>query len=248
MSPNDKATPSGDLPRKSRRRWLQMSLRTLLILVTLLSVWLGVVVHRGERQRRAVAAIKQIGSVIYENDTVDALLNVNQSASYWWLRWLPRDYFDNVYNVDLSESKVTDSSMVHLKVLTRVEVLNLSGATGVTDAGLAHIQDLSRLNWLILTDTPITDAGLVHIQGLTWLDSLYLDGTQVTDAGLRQLQRLTSLQGLYLSDTQVTDAGLDQLQGLTSLRELNLSGTQVTAAGVAKLQGVLPLPNCMISR
>ena len=61
MSANDKATPSGDLARKPRRRWLQISLRTLLILVTLLSIGLGWVVNRGERQRRAVAALEEMG-------------------------------------------------------------------------------------------------------------------------------------------------------------------------------------------
>ena len=62
MSANDQVTPSGDLLRKPRRRWqVQVSLRTLLILVTLLSIGLGRFVHRGERQRRAVAALKEVG-------------------------------------------------------------------------------------------------------------------------------------------------------------------------------------------
>ena len=64
MSANE-ATPSGDLPRKPRRRWLQLSLRTVLILVTLLSIGLGWFVHRGERQRLTVAALKKMGARIY---------------------------------------------------------------------------------------------------------------------------------------------------------------------------------------
>ena len=43
---------SNGLPRKPRRRWFRFSLRTLLILVTLLSIGLGLFVYRGERQRR----------------------------------------------------------------------------------------------------------------------------------------------------------------------------------------------------
>ena len=65
MSANDKSQPSDDAPRKPRRRWLQVSLRTLLILVTLLSIGLGTFVHRGERQRRAVAAAKEVGGMLF---------------------------------------------------------------------------------------------------------------------------------------------------------------------------------------
>ena len=43
-----------EIARKPRRRWWQVSLRTLLVLVTLLSIGLGWFVHRGERQRSAV--------------------------------------------------------------------------------------------------------------------------------------------------------------------------------------------------
>src|SRR5688500_818246 len=41
LSANDQATPSSDVPRKPRRCWPRFSLRTLLILVTLLSIGLG---------------------------------------------------------------------------------------------------------------------------------------------------------------------------------------------------------------
>ena len=48
------------------------------------------------------------------------------------------------------------------------------------------------------------------------------------------------------SNTQVTDAGLEHLRGLTELQEVGLSNTQVTDAGVAELQKTLP--NCKIER
>ena len=40
-----------------------------------------------------------------------------------------------------------------------------------------------------LSDTQITDAGLVHLQGLTKLASLSLPFIQVTDAGIAELQK-----------------------------------------------------------
>lgn len=45
--------------------------------------------------------------------------------------------------------------------------LNLN--TKVTDAGLAHLKRLTKLETLYLHRTKVTDAGLVHLKGLTKL-------------------------------------------------------------------------------
>ena len=239
MSANDQATPSADVPRKPRRRWLQLSLRTLLILVTLLCVALGWIVHRGERQRRAVAGLEELGAAI-EYEASDS----PRAERFFGLsRWLPRDYFDDVAGVDSLGSSVTDAGLSHIQGLTRLKRLSVNG-TQVTDAGLTHIRGLTRLEGLSLGGTQVTDAGLAHLQGLTQLKVLFLDGTQVTDAGLLHVRDLTRLGWLYLDSTQVTDAGLVHVRGLTRLEQLYLNNTQVTDAGVAKLQRALP--NCRI--
>ena len=48
-----------------RRRWLQFSLSSIFLLVTVLGVWLGIVVNQAREQREAVAAIKAAGGVVY---------------------------------------------------------------------------------------------------------------------------------------------------------------------------------------
>ncbi len=53
-------TPNAAQP-KSRRRWYQYSLRTLLAVVAALSVWFAIVAKRVEDQKRAVAAIEAVG-------------------------------------------------------------------------------------------------------------------------------------------------------------------------------------------
>jgi len=60
--------------------------------------------------------------------------------------------------------------------------------------------------------TQVTDAGLVHLKEMTKLEELWLIGTQVTDAGLVHLKGLTQLKRLRLDDTPVTDAGVAELQ------------------------------------
>lgn len=140
---------------------------------------------------------------------------------------------------DLSNTKITDAGLEHLKGLTSLQTLYLTN-TQVTDAGLVHLKGLTSLQGLNLYGTRVTDAGLVHLKGMTRLKTLNLDLTQVTDAGLVHLKGMTSLKTLSLYLPQVTDAGLVHLKGLTKLQVLNLSRTQVTNAGLVHLKG---LPN-----
>jgi hypothetical protein len=44
-------------PAPPRRRWFRISLRTLLLLVTVLCIWLGVKVNLARRQKEAIAAL-----------------------------------------------------------------------------------------------------------------------------------------------------------------------------------------------
>ncbi len=49
------------------------------------------------------------------------------------------------------------------------EVVGVDLNTKVTDAGLAHLKRLTKLETLYLHRTKVTDAGLVHLKGLTKL-------------------------------------------------------------------------------
>src|SRR5262245_5951800 len=66
--------------------------------------------------------------------------------------------FDNVARVDLDGTRVADAGMAHLKELTSLEFIGLDG-TRVTDAGLAHLKGLTNLRWIALCGTQISDAG-----------------------------------------------------------------------------------------
>lgn len=208
---------------KLKRRWTQLSLRTVLVLVTLLCIALSLWVVPAERQRETVAAIEKLGG---DPGYVGPLTSDSFPAPFLrrWLpavyRWLPPVYLDEIEYVDFDD-------------------------TQVADAGLAHLQGLTGLRWLSFNNTKVTDAGLARLQGLTGLQGLHLQGTEITDAGLVYLHALAGLQELVLDDTKVTDAGLIHLQGLTDLQCLFLDGTQVTDAELAHLRKALP--NCRIT-
>jgi len=58
----------------------------------------------------------------------------------------------------------------------------------VTNAGLAHLEGLTKLTWLEPSGHGVTDAGLAHLAGLTNLGTLNLRRTGVTDAGVAALE------------------------------------------------------------
>ena len=110
----------------------------------------------------------------------------------------------------------------------------------ISDAGLAKIKGLTRLENLQLGKSRVGDTGLAIIAGFTELKTLDLQSTRITDAGMVHLKPLLKLQWLCLSETKVTDAGLAQLKGLTQLCDLYLSDGPVTAAGLKSLCDALP--------
>jgi hypothetical protein len=157
---------------KPKRRWLQFSLGTAFLVVTALCVGLSLWVVPAQRQRRAVKAIEALGGTV---DYVPFLALVQGSGVSdprasetfpitFLRRWLPPDYFDDVLTVLLTNTRLTDAGLVHLRGLTSLQTL-----------GLGNTQN--------------TDAGLAHLQGRTGLQNLSLGGSQVTDAGLAQLRK-----------------------------------------------------------
>src|SRR5690348_10676926 len=81
---------------KTSRRWLQFSLRSLLVSLTAFSVWLGIQVDHAKQQREIVLAIRSAGGMVsYEYETGE-----NQPAfSQRLRRWFGEDLFYNVVSV-----------------------------------------------------------------------------------------------------------------------------------------------------
>jgi len=127
-------------------------------------------------------------------------------------------------------SAITDAGLAHIAGLTKMETL-LLGRTGITDAGLAKLRGMTELGLLTLDRTKITDVGMAHLAGMVKLYSLALDGTRITDAGLKYLRKMDCLRTLHLSATNISDAGLAQLRDLP-IDWLLLDGTAITDAGL----------------
>ena len=80
------------------------------------------------------------------------------------------------------------------------------------DPDLAIIAQYGSIQKLWLTNTGITDAGLVHLQSMPNLRVLGLARTGVTDAGLPALGNIRSLREVYLYPNRVSDNTVDALK------------------------------------
>ena len=240
---------------KPKRRWFQLRLRTMLVLVTLASGvfgWVGWELEQRRGEKVAIAWLEKLGGKVFFETRIDSGFKTN-----WWKKTKDTLFGENVTHISLNEAQVSDLSplagLSNLEwlYLGETEVSDLSPLAGlkklnaidlesteVTD--LSPLAGLSNLKWLALNNTPVSD--LSPLAGLKDLESLVVYETKVSD--LTPLAGMKNLEEIWLNDTQVSDLSL--LAGLENLRRLSIEGTNVTEEQIEQLQ--LALPNCKISR
>src|SRR5690349_16940796 len=138
-----------DTALQPRRWWrrlpVRLSVQTLMILTLILGGGLGWVVHNAHVQRDAVAAIERTGGrVRYDWEVLpNGGLNANGKPSWpkWVVERLGVDYFGHVVEVVLGK-KATDTDMAAVAQFDRLRIFN-DGKSGVTDAGLAALRELT---------------------------------------------------------------------------------------------------------
>jgi Leucine-rich repeat (LRR) protein/tetratricopeptide (TPR) repeat protein len=140
-----------------------------------------------------------------------------------------------------NDSAINDDGMTHLQGLSNLEDLDLSN-TRIGDAGLARIRGLRNLRELNLGHTKITDVGMIHIEGFDNLEKLDLGTTKISNEGLTHLRNLTKLEDLDLNCIEeITDDGLVHLKGMTRLKNLGLIGYKLDGSGLVHLKGMTRL-------
>jgi hypothetical protein len=175
------------------RRLLRFSVRGLIVLVLVVGAALGWIVRDAHVQRDAVLAILAAGGAVryeWEFSGGKIILGGKPWAPRWLVDRLGVDYFGHVTAVDANHmsTEASDAAIAQVGRLTRVQYLNIHDSP-VSDSGLVHLKGLKNLSVLRLYCTLVSDAGLVHLKGLTNLSFLQLEGTQVTDVGVKELSR-----------------------------------------------------------
>lgn len=238
---------------KPKRRWFQYSLRTLFLLVTIFAIWLGFTVHRVNRQRDAVAAIREMGGWIrYDFQISSGKFDPKAQSSIpnWLLRFVGYDFFHDVVEVNLvynddGPQRLNNPNVIYVPLkclggLPRLKALFLYDAQA-TDQGLAHVGRLKHLEKLYMWDaSEVSDIGVQHLRNLSHLKDLHINNSNITDEALRIFGGLTRLETLSLQGNCFTDRGLKSLRRLTRLRQLciGLGDTRITDEGLLHLHGL----------
>jgi hypothetical protein len=150
-------------------------------------------------------------------------------------------------NVCLQGPHLTDAGLAHLTGLDRLECLSLV-ACPVTDVGLRHLRGMPRLTVLVLAETQVVGTGLEYLGRHSALTDLDLTHSRANDAGMQAVAALPRLETLKLAETAVSDAGLPWIARLSQLEELDLSDTAVSDAGLAHLGGLSRLKHLDLHR
>lgn len=143
------------------------------------------------------------------------------------------------------KTRITDAGLARLKRLKKLEMLNLMG-NSVTNDGLKHLASMPQLRDLDLSRLAITDAGLQHLSQVNQLQRLVLlfsegfAGPIVTDAGVKSLTSLKQLTELNLIDARITDNAVDHLASIPKLSFLTLTGSKMSPEAVDRLRRAKP--------
>ena len=168
----------------------QYSLRTLLVVVTIVAVVCSFCVMIRKAIRYHQQAIRYNQAVA----AIEGFRNIEYGPVIYWS--------GEGVSIDLAYSHVRDVDLDYLNEFSQLRWLSLF-STNVTDAGLVHA-----MRW---TNLEALNLGRSNVTGLKRLQELNLEGTQVTDIGLEQLKGLTHLQKLHIERTRVTNEGAKKL-------------------------------------
>ncbi len=242
-------------PSKRPRRWFSISLRTLLLLVTVFALWLGWHARRAHQQRDAVARIQELGgAVAYDYEYSDDQGWIPDAAPPRpdWLRNIAGlDFFATVVSVALwipSGDRCSDDDLHCLRSLPQLRWLMIEGSTLVTDDGLEHVGVLAELANLSLTDLPnVSDRGLAHLNNANKLESLIVERCNVTAAMLEDLSDCP-LSAITLSRCPIQDNHLAHLLSFPQLEILGLQDTPITGASLRHVGKLRHLRELDLSR
>ncbi len=221
------------LPTKVSVR--RISLRTLLIFVTLFCIVLGRITVTANQQREAKEELQRLGvSVMYEHEW--QYPGKSRSLASRLLEPLAR-YID--------PNLVLPITVVRTRYL---EAPSLKGGAEYTSSDvITPISKLPHLHELSLTHTNVTNSDISQLTHLSDLGSLDLHMTKMHEGPKHGLEQLR-LKSLFLNRTRIDDESIVALRAMKTLEHLDLTRTKVTDSGLKHLDSLPNLKKLVLRR
>lgn len=251
------------------RRMLRFRRRTLLLAVAVVvfGLIIGRELHRGMRQKQALADVRHRGGIVNLHSSNMGIFQQNWAPGINGImvgirrlshRLLRSENSEDVRLVSWNLRSQEDLDLLHM--FPELRELTLSGAK-VTDAAVERLIGLRKLNTLSLIDAAITEKGVSSIAQLPCLYHLSFQNCAITEQGLKAI---TQLSGLHLLSFQncsgvtvdliqairetnpalsirvVPGVHIPSLQEMPNQKSLTLSGEFATDATLAAMLGDAP--------
>lgn len=238
----------------ARRRFFQISIRTLLILTTAVAIALAYwtrVQQSVRDQKVAAARIVALGGKTKTRET--------RRVWPWVHKLVGEEFFRDVVDINLNGTLATDADLELIGKLRSMKLLSVEGAaqrhcglepllphnpkhlpSQISSAGIRRLGPQPNLEIARLARTPITDEAMEMIALWPQLELLDLSQTNVTSVGVIRLGKLKRLNMLSLQQTGIDDGVVPALCQMHSLTQLDIQNTAISGAGLLRLREELP--------
>jgi hypothetical protein len=259
MTTPPNTNPTAAVPPQRRGRF-QYSLRTLMLVVTVVAIFMGWVAKKRREsalQEAAFDAIVAAGGFIAGVDFVpfDTLADVEcpiERFPNWWERLLGHRRF--VVGTFAGSSR---ESLPYLRNFPAIKRLSIK-SPGLSEDDLNQIECLQELCLLTIDSPSVAHAGYRKLAAHKKLNDITLEGCTltdddlflfrdhdnmtsfacrgpITDTGIKHIAHWTHLQSLNIDDCKLSGDGIAVIAHLTQLKYLNLNGAQVRDADLDHL-------------
>jgi Leucine-rich repeat (LRR) protein len=250
-------------PEPRRRSWLRFlrprfSLRTMMVLITVVCILIPTWILPSERQRRVVKQLdeKEIWWA-FSGEEIDEIIDIyNHSQSSNNLRYQGKHerrwyqhFYRNIESVQIESARAINDHTIDWSALPHLKSIRAWSTDGLLEDGASgepinqFFQNLSNnreLAALDLTLGEMTDEAMKVIGSFENLRSLKISDGPTSDNGMIQLKNLKKLKLLEIFPSRISVEGLAMLASLPQLEHLSLKISEPKIIPAFTTMGKLP--------
>lgn len=191
--------------------------------------------------RNLKATVEQLGGFVTpdKGEEIHGVYFVDRQVDDESLAFLRDADAREVRYLTLAGSAVTDASLAMLDCLPKLESLALF-STGITGVGFDRNKTPNLRSLDLAGCKEISVAGFSRLATIESIERLKLGKSSINDEGLGFIAALPNLKMLWLDDTKISDAGLAKLSSAQKLGLLSIDDTKVTPEGIKRIYEAIP--------